>query len=148
MIYSFWRYICFVGKIKASSPTAASFSHLWGNEQEAAERRKPQNNPGSLSATGGSQLPSLRQPKHPAATGQLLRLSPTAGRQSVNFGNTPTGSDVDVVNKNKDSQTDKKKNAILLIFERSSIVHENICFGACHLTITFYEEKDIQRKQK
>lgn len=24
-----------------------------------------------------------------------------------------------------------KKKAILLIFERSSIVHENICFGAC-----------------
>lgn len=40
-----------------------------------------------------------------------------------------------------------KKKAILLIFERSSIVHENICFGACHLTITFYEEKDIQRKK-
>lgn len=41
-----------------------------------------------------------------------------------------------------------KKKAILLIFERSSIVHENICFGACHLTITFYEEKDIQREKK
>lgn len=42
----------------------------------------------------------------------------------------------------------QEKNAILLIFERSSIVHENICFGACHLTITFYEEKEIYREKK
>lgn len=43
--------------------------------------------------------------------------------------------------------TAKKRTAILLIFERSSIVHENICFGACHLTITFYEEKEIYREK-
>lgn len=42
----------------------------------------------------------------------------------------------------------QEKNAILLIFERSSIVHEIICFGACHLTITFYEEKEIYREKK
>lgn len=42
----------------------------------------------------------------------------------------------------------QEKNAILLISERSSIVHENICFGACYLTITFYEEKEIYRENK
>lgn len=60
-------------------PPAARGPDLRGNDQEAeAGRRNLPNPPLGPSAPGGSELPRVRQPQHPAAAGQPLRLSQAA----------------------------------------------------------------------